>query len=369
MRRYEWPIVAERAHIIRAAQGVKVGRRSSASGLAQIPVTLASRIADVTAAHGFAEAAQDWSTRQKDNGQWSIEVDFALTPRDREELPARVMFPARWVYNPANQSLYASNEAAYFLMGNAEDEVYDTKKQEEEPQPSSQPKAPSSTGSGASSVADVPVAVATGVAPVDASRVSSSTIKGTSPDERKLNELLERARSVSRPGPTTQQLRVVAQPSTVTVTEDSDSANNTTDSSRHREQVRAQGAASQGAAHRGVSSPQDSVDESPQEPVDDRDVASFSAGDGSFYGRRAGRETSSPEPREERRFGGQEHRRPSIGGTFGAPRRESAGSTENAGATEGTGVRERTEHGLSQSSRPAAPAGAERDTSFSTQAQ
>ena len=378
VRRYEWPIVAERAHIIRAAQGVKVGRRSSASGLAQIPVTLASRIADVTAAHGFAEAAQDWSTRQKDNGQWSIEVDFALTPRDREELPARVMFPARWVYNPANQSLYASNEAAYFLMGNAEDEVYDTKKQEEEPQPSSQPKAPSSTGSGASSVADVPVAVATGVAPVDASRVSSSTIKGTSPDERKLNELLERARSVSRPGPTTQQLRVVAQPSTVTVTEDSDSANNTTDSSRHREQVRAQGAASQGAAHRGVSSPQDSADESPQEPVDDRDVASFSAGDGSFYGRRAGRETSSPErgtagttpePREERRFGGQEHRRPSIGGTFGAPRRESAGSTENAGATEGTGVRERAEHGLSQSSRPAAPAGAERDTSFSTQAQ
>ena len=96
--------------------------------------------------------------------------------------------------------------------------------QDEEPQPSSQPKAPSSTGSGASSVADVPVAVATGVAPVDASRVSSSTIKGTSPDERKLNELLERARSVSRLGPTTQQLRVVAQPSTVTVTEDSDSA-------------------------------------------------------------------------------------------------------------------------------------------------
>ena len=34
--RYEWPIVAERAHIIRAAQSVKIGRRSSASGTAQI---------------------------------------------------------------------------------------------------------------------------------------------------------------------------------------------------------------------------------------------------------------------------------------------------------------------------------------------
>ena len=45
VRRYEWPIVAERSHIIRAAQNVKVGRRDSASGIGQIPVTLAARIA------------------------------------------------------------------------------------------------------------------------------------------------------------------------------------------------------------------------------------------------------------------------------------------------------------------------------------
>ena len=44
VRRYEWPIVAERAHIIRAAQSVKIGRRDSASGSAQIPVTLSARM-------------------------------------------------------------------------------------------------------------------------------------------------------------------------------------------------------------------------------------------------------------------------------------------------------------------------------------
>lgn len=206
VRRYEWPIVAERAHIIRAAQGVKVGRRSSASGLAQIPVTLASRIADVTEAHGFADATQDWSTRQKENGQWSIEVDFALTPSDRQRLPAKVMFPARWVYNPANQSLYASNEAAYFLMGNTLDEVFnpDSKQQDKQPAPAVDP---------ATSVADVPVAVTTGVAAVaEESKSNTSALKGTSPDERKLNELLERARSISNTAPTTQELRVVAQP-------------------------------------------------------------------------------------------------------------------------------------------------------------
>ena len=41
-------VVAERAHIIRAAQSVKIGRRNSASGSAQIPVTLSARIEEVS---------------------------------------------------------------------------------------------------------------------------------------------------------------------------------------------------------------------------------------------------------------------------------------------------------------------------------
>ncbi|WP_294651353.1 septation protein SepH [uncultured Rothia sp.] len=171
VRRYEWPIVAERAHIIRAAQSVKIGRRSSASGTAQIPVTLSARIEEVSERYGFEEATQDWTTRQQENGQWRVEVDIALKDSVRQNLPAQVVFPARWVYNPANQGLYASNEAAYFLMGNSEDAVAAAaKKAPVEVPPARLPKAPEP--------APVPVT------------------SSESADERKLKELLERARSV-----------------------------------------------------------------------------------------------------------------------------------------------------------------------------
>ena len=171
MRRYEWPIVAERAHIIRAAQSVKIGRRSSASGTAQIPVTLSARIEEVSERYGFEDATQDWTTRQQENGQWRVEVDIALKDSVRQNLPAQVVFPARWVYNPANQGLYASNEAAYFLMGNSEDVVAAAaKKAPVEVPPARLPKAPE---------------------PAPAPLTSSE-----SADERKLKELLERARSV-----------------------------------------------------------------------------------------------------------------------------------------------------------------------------
>lgn len=171
VRRYEWPIVAERAHIIRAAQSVKIGRRSSASGTAQIPVTLSARIEEVSERYGFEDATQDWTTRQQENGQWRVEVDIALKDSVRQNLPAQVVFPARWVYNPANQGLYASNEAAYFLMGNSEDAVAAAaKKAPVEVPPARLPKAPEPTP-----------------APLTSSE---------SADERKLKELLERARSV-----------------------------------------------------------------------------------------------------------------------------------------------------------------------------
>ena len=171
VRRYEWPIVAERAHIIRAAQSVKIGRRDSASGSAQIPVTLSARIEEVSERYGFEEATQDWTTRQQENGQWRVEVDIALKDSVRQNLPSQVIFPARWVYNPANQGLYASNEAAYFLMGNSEDAVAAAAKKAPVEVPQARlPKAPE---------------------PAPAPLASSE-----SADERKLKELLERARSV-----------------------------------------------------------------------------------------------------------------------------------------------------------------------------
>ena len=134
-------------------------------------MTLSARIEEVSERYGFEDATQDWTTRQQENGQWRVEVDIALKDSVRQNLPAQVVFPARWVYNPANQGLYASNEAAYFLMGNSEDAVAAAaKKAPVEVPPTRLPKAPE---------------------PAPAPLTSSE-----SADERKLKELLERARSV-----------------------------------------------------------------------------------------------------------------------------------------------------------------------------
>ncbi|MEX3610135.1 septation protein SepH [Rothia sp. LK2588] len=117
VRRYEWPIVAERANIITVARRVVIspaatGRRSDPGAK-----SLDQYIAQVREKYGFTDAEADWNTFQQESGQWTLSVDFDLSDEAREALPRSIEFPARWSYNPANQSLYASNEAAYFLMG------------------------------------------------------------------------------------------------------------------------------------------------------------------------------------------------------------------------------------------------------------
>lgn len=114
VRRYEWPIVAERANIIRTAQA---SRLSPAPGQQGPSGRLLDLFQEVARAYGFAEAAQDWNTWQQESGQWTVTLDLAMTPELAATLPSGLSFPARWTFNPANQGLYASNEAAYFVMG------------------------------------------------------------------------------------------------------------------------------------------------------------------------------------------------------------------------------------------------------------
>lgn len=114
VRRYEWPIVAERANIIRTAQA---SRLSPAPGQPGPSGKLLDLFQEVARSYGFAEAAQDWNTWQQESGQWTVTLDLAMTPELAAALPSGLTFPARWTFNPANQGLYASNEAAYFVMG------------------------------------------------------------------------------------------------------------------------------------------------------------------------------------------------------------------------------------------------------------
>ncbi len=117
VRRYEWPIVAERANIINVARSLLIsqshtGRSSDASAL-----PLEEHIIRVAKKYKFSQAQPDWNTFQQESGQWTISLDFDLTEQMKAAIPRGIVFPARWSYNPANQSIYASNEAAYFLMG------------------------------------------------------------------------------------------------------------------------------------------------------------------------------------------------------------------------------------------------------------
>lgn len=114
VRRYEWPIIAERANIIHTARTAKISTTPGAEGT---PQSLNQHIEQVAADYGFVDAPMDWTTWQQESGQWTVSVDIALNEASAQGLPRGVMFPARWNFNPANQSIYASNEAAYFLMG------------------------------------------------------------------------------------------------------------------------------------------------------------------------------------------------------------------------------------------------------------
>lgn len=114
VRRYEWPIVAERANIIYTARSVMISPAPGQGGSVQ---SLNQHIEEVSTRFGFENAPMDWSTWQQESGQWTVSLDISLTDDVLSELPRTVMFPARWNFNPANQSIYASNEAAYFLMG------------------------------------------------------------------------------------------------------------------------------------------------------------------------------------------------------------------------------------------------------------
>lgn len=154
----------------------------------------------------------EWSTWQQESGQWTVSVDVELGEDAQANLPRGVMFPARWNFNPANQSIYASNEAAYFLMGR--DHSHDAPI----PGPTKQVAAHQEGSAEEASEQAAPAPVGVQVAEPRLTRVSVPEqkeqnelldeltarrgVRSFDPaSERKLADLLERARRSSRPAP------------------------------------------------------------------------------------------------------------------------------------------------------------------------
>src|SRR5699024_2736253 len=101
VRRYEGPIVAERANIIQTARTGVISPAPGQGGAAQ---SLNQQIEAVSERFDFSQASMEWSTWQQESGQWTVSVDVELDEDAQANLPRGVMFPARWNFNPANQS-------------------------------------------------------------------------------------------------------------------------------------------------------------------------------------------------------------------------------------------------------------------------
>lgn len=114
VRRYEWPILAERAHIVTAARNVVVRPLDPASRGRK---TLHDQVVGVREDWNFAEGDAQWNAWQREDGQWNVTVSVDYSQTALSQIPSGADFPARFVYNPANQTVVAGNAVAEFLMG------------------------------------------------------------------------------------------------------------------------------------------------------------------------------------------------------------------------------------------------------------
>jgi hypothetical protein len=117
VRRYEWPILAERAHIATEAQKVEIEDRSAHRGYHSVfegePLTLGRAVAHRAADLGVDPSSLEWDSWQREDHLWAVVARFSVV--DRSAAPAHDEPLAEWLYNPANQSVRPANSWAEAL--------------------------------------------------------------------------------------------------------------------------------------------------------------------------------------------------------------------------------------------------------------
>lgn len=109
VRRYEWPILAERSHMAREAQKVELGTRRTdgyRSAFDSAPLSLAQTLQARAPQLGIAATSFDWDAWQRPDLLWTVAVRFrvvdpAKAPQDLVDQQSL----AQWVFNPANLSV------------------------------------------------------------------------------------------------------------------------------------------------------------------------------------------------------------------------------------------------------------------------
>lgn len=118
VKRYEWPILAERAHMVREACKVKVsGTSPSHDGYRSVfegePRSLDEVVRRRAADSGIAADSLDWDAWQREDQLWTLQLTFSVDRDD--QTPVDLSGPAEWVYNPSNQTVRPVNEWARTL--------------------------------------------------------------------------------------------------------------------------------------------------------------------------------------------------------------------------------------------------------------
>ncbi|GGG55989.1 hypothetical protein GCM10011374_18650 [Kocuria dechangensis] len=117
VRRYEWPILAERAHVATEAQKVEIEDRSAHRGYHSVfegePLTLGRAVAHRAGDLGVDASSLEWDSWQREDQLWTVVARFTVV--DPDAVPVADPAPAEWIYNPANQSVRPSNAWAEAL--------------------------------------------------------------------------------------------------------------------------------------------------------------------------------------------------------------------------------------------------------------
>lgn len=103
VERYAGPVLAERAHMAQAAQRAACRRRSDGAPDAPLGELVAGRLA----AQGVDEDSVEWDAWRRDDGRWTVHLDFRQGGR------ARV---AEWIFDPAVRVVSAASDEARALV-------------------------------------------------------------------------------------------------------------------------------------------------------------------------------------------------------------------------------------------------------------
>ncbi|MCI2240394.1 septation protein SepH [Kineococcus sp. TRM81007] len=99
VRRYEGPVLAERAHVVGLARRTAYGRSGGNGTLEELVVSrLSARAVDLEGTR--------WDAWRQEDGDWTVQVEFVAGGRGRV---------ARWSFDPGSRALTATDDEARWL--------------------------------------------------------------------------------------------------------------------------------------------------------------------------------------------------------------------------------------------------------------